>query len=294
MGCVVAVTLLAIVPPDTTFVAFVALVALVAVVADVADVADVAVAAFPLILIPQVPEAPVPVSDGISVPMSKPKLVRAVEAVVAPVPPLATASVPANVTAPVVGLEGVSPVVPPLKLDTIEPIVPQLVLVPSVVKYLPELLVCDGKKAFNAAFAVVCPVPPLAIGSVPVTPVVSGSPVALVNVPDEGVPSAPPLVTKAPEDPTFTARAVATLVPRPDTPVAIGRFVQLVSTPEVGVPSTAEVSVGLLNVGEVMWLTACTTSVPSDASTILAPLGTETPVCPLTFTVTARPPVVLL
>jgi hypothetical protein len=33
-------------------------------------------------------------------------------------------------------------------------------------------------------------VPPFAIGSVPVTPVVNGKPVALVRVPDDGVPRA--------------------------------------------------------------------------------------------------------
>lgn len=33
-------------------------------------------------------------------------------------------------------------------------------------------------------------VPPLAVGSMPVTPVVSGKPVAFVRVPDDGVPSA--------------------------------------------------------------------------------------------------------
>jgi hypothetical protein len=37
----------------------------------------------------------------------------------------------------------------------------------------------------------VVPVPPLAIGSVPVTPVDKGSPVKLVAVPLEGVPNAP-------------------------------------------------------------------------------------------------------
>ena len=63
-------------------------------------------------------------------------------------------------------------------------------LVPSVVKYLPELVACDGKRAFAAAVAVVCPVPPFATGRVPVTPVVNGSPVAFVKVPDAGVPSA--------------------------------------------------------------------------------------------------------
>ena len=33
-------------------------------------------------------------------------------------------------------------------------------------------------------------VPPLAVGNTPLTPVVKGSPVALVNVPDDGVPKA--------------------------------------------------------------------------------------------------------
>jgi len=43
----------------------------------------------------------------------------------------------------------------------------------------------------KAPFAgvVVKPVPPLAIGNVPVTPVERGNPVAFVNVPEAGVPS---------------------------------------------------------------------------------------------------------
>ena len=40
---------------------------------------------------------------------------------------------------------------------------------------------------------VVTPVPPLATGKVPVTPVVKGKPVRLVAVPDDGVPKAPPV-----------------------------------------------------------------------------------------------------
>ena len=39
---------------------------------------------------------------------------------------------------------------------------------------------------------VAVPVPPLATGSKPVTPVVKGRPVVLVKVPLDGVPSAPP------------------------------------------------------------------------------------------------------
>ena len=65
----------------------------------------------------------------------------------------------------------------------------QDVSVPSVVRYLPLFPVWLGAKALKAALAVVCPVPPLRIGKVPVTPVVRGKPVALVRVTDVGVPS---------------------------------------------------------------------------------------------------------
>jgi hypothetical protein len=68
--------------------------------------------------------------------------------------------------------------------------------------------------------------------------------VQFVNVPEEGVPKAPPLVTSAPEDPTLIAKAVATFVPKPLTPVEIGSPVQLVNVPEDGVPSTGVTSVG--------------------------------------------------
>ena len=59
-----------------------------------ADVAYVAVAALPLMLMPHVPLAPEPVTEGTSVPMAKPRFERAVAAVVAPVPPLVIANVP--------------------------------------------------------------------------------------------------------------------------------------------------------------------------------------------------------
>jgi hypothetical protein len=67
--------------------------------------------------------------------------------------------------------------------------------------------------------------------------------VQLVNVPELGVPSAPPLTTKAPALPTLTANAVATLVPNPLTPVEMGNPVQLVKVPEVGVPNAGVTSV---------------------------------------------------
>lgn len=40
-------------------------------------------------------------------------------------------------------------------------------------------------------------------------------PVRFVTVPELGVPNAPPLTTKAPEEPVLTAKAVATPVPKP-------------------------------------------------------------------------------
>ena len=40
---------------------------------------------------------------------------------------------------------------------------------------------------------VAVPLPPLATGKTPVTPVVNGRPVKLVAVPEEGVPKAPPV-----------------------------------------------------------------------------------------------------
>ena len=49
------------------------------------------------------------------------------------------------------------------------------------------------------------------------------STVQLLSVPEEGVPRAPPLTTKAPADPVLTPKAVVTPVPvvRPDTAVPV-------------------------------------------------------------------------
>jgi hypothetical protein len=134
---------------------------------------------------------------------------------------------------------------------------------------------------------VVTPVPPLATGSVPVTPVVRGRPVALVSVANEGTPmlgvvsTGEVANTRRPEPVSLViaaarladvgvARNVATLVPRPETPEAIGKPVQFVSVPEVGVPSR-----GVTSVGEV-------------ASALAPePVDVVTPVPPL---VTARVP----
>jgi hypothetical protein len=91
----------------------------------------------------------------------------------------------------------------------------------------------------------------LSTGSVPVTPVVNGKPVALVSVPEDGVPSAPPLTTTAPAEPTLVPSAVATFVPKPLTPVEIGRPLALVSVAAEGVPRF-----GVVNTGEVVKATS--------------------------------------
>ena len=118
----------------------------------------------------------------------------------------------------------------------------------------------------------VMPVPPLATGRVPVTPVVSGKPVVFVSVPLDGVPRAGVtnvgLVanTKEPVPVSSVTAAnkfalegvpkkVATPVPKdvmpvpplatgrvPVTPVVRGRPVALVSVADTGVPSAALIS----------------------------------------------------
>ena len=66
-------------------------------------------------------------------------------------------------------------------------------------------------------------------------PVEGMSPVQLVKVPELGVPNAPLKVIKAPAEPTFMAKAVATPVPNPVIP-EIGSPVALVKVNEAGVP----------------------------------------------------------
>jgi hypothetical protein len=100
---------------------------------------------------------------------------------------------------------------------------------------------------------VVTPVPPLATGSVPVTPVVIGRPVQLVNVPDVGVPkigdtkvgafanTTPPVPVEAvvdPVPPLATGRV-------PVTPVVNGNPVALVRTTADGMPNAGVVNTGL-------------------------------------------------
>ena len=91
------------------------------------------------------------------------------------------------------------------------------------------------------------PVPPLATGNVPVTPVVNGKPVALVNVTADGVPKLGVTITGELENrmlpvPVSSVTALARLTdegvaknvaipaPKPLTPVLIGKPVADVNT----------------------------------------------------------------
>jgi len=112
----------------------------------------------------------------------------------------------------------------------------------------------------------------------PDTPVDIGKPVALVNVPDVGVPRmgvtnvGEVAKTKEPVPVSFVtaaiklalvgvARKVATPVPRPDTPVPIGSPVAFVKVALVGVPR-----IGVTKVGEV-----AKTADPVPVSSVKAP-----------------------
>jgi len=93
-------------------------------------------------------------------------------------------------------------------------------------------------------------VPPLATGSVPVTPVVKGNPVALVNVTDVGVPKTG-VTSVGLVDNTLLPEPVEVVTPVPPlatgkvpvTPVVNGNPVALVNVTDVGVPKTGELRI---------------------------------------------------
>lgn len=116
--------------------------------------------------------------------------------------------------------------------------------------------------AVNAVTALVAPVPPFAIGKIPITPLVNGKPMALVNVPEAGMPNAgavkmgavkvlfvkvsvPAKVAKVPEAPgkvivvvPATAGAAKVAVPEvdPAKPTLVAE-----AAPKVGVTNVGEV-----------------------------------------------------
>ena len=117
-------------------------------------------------------------------------------AVVTPVPPLATGNVPVTLVVKFANVVEVVPV-PPFAIGKV-PVTPvvrgkpvQLVKVPE--EGVPRTGVVRvglvDKTTLPVPVEVVTPVPPLATGKVPVTPVVKGNPVQDDKVPDVGVPS---------------------------------------------------------------------------------------------------------
>ncbi len=144
----------------------------------------------------------------------------------------------------------------------------------------PEAVI--GERASNAAALVVAPVPPFAIGKVPVTPVVNGKPVALVKVNDVGVPkfgvvkigdvkvlfvkvSVPARVAEVAE-----AAGKVIAVPVPATAGA-----EIVAVPDVDPANATEVAeatpkVGVTNVGEV-----ANTKAPEPVSSLMTPANSE-------------------
>jgi len=178
----------------------------------------------------------VPVKVGLA---DRTTLVVPVDAVT-PVPPLATGNVP--VTPVVIG----------------KPV--QLVKTPA--EGVPMFGVVNAglvdKTLLPEPVLVVTPVPPLATGSVPVTPVVTGKPVQFVSTPADGVPMFG-VVNAGLVDKTLFPEPVEVVTPVPPlatgrvpvTPVVIGNPVQLVKTPADGVPMFGVVNVGVVNVGVV-------------------------------------------
>ena len=165
----------------------------------------------------------------------------------------------------------------------------------------------------------VIPVPPLAVGSVPVTPVVKGKPVADVKTKAVGVPSAG--VTKVGEvantnepEPVSSVTAAAKLaelgVPRkvatplpkdviPVPPFPTGRVpvtlvARLVNVVEVVPVPPEAIGSAEPRVKEVKYEAASTTFVPLLKTSVALPAGTEMPVPEVFLTVLAPVPVLLI
>ena len=143
-------------------------------------------------------------------------------------------------------------------------------------------MVIAPAKVFIAACAVVALVPPFAIGNVPVTPVVNGKPVALLNTADDGVPSAGvtnvglldktrfpvPVEVVAPEPPFATDKV-------PVTPVERGKPVAFVRVPEDGVPNAPPL----------------TTKAPAEPTAVPSAVTTPVPVVVVDGATPAPPPI---
>ena len=134
-----------------------------------------------------------------------------------------------------------------------------------------------GERASKAPALVVAPVPPLANGKVPVTPVVNGNPVAFVKVPEAGVPntgavkvglvkvlfvkvSVPAKVAKVPD-----AAGKVMAVPVPATAGA-----EMVAVPEVAPEKPILVAVATPKVGVTKVGLVAKTKAPVPVSSVTA------------------------
>ena len=126
------------------------------------------------------PPPPVPLAAAVMRPWASTVMLAAVY-----VP--AVTAVLANEIVPLVVI---GPPVKPVPVAT-EVTVPEPLAEAAIVWFGQVPVIVTLEPATKAGVAV--PVPPLATGKRPVTPVVSGRPVALVKVADDGVPKAPPV-----------------------------------------------------------------------------------------------------
>jgi hypothetical protein len=170
-----------------------------------------------------VPRAPPFTTNAPAVPTFVPKAVKTPVPVVVvegatPAPPPITIAFAANAAdvAQVVALlkYGIPPEVP----ATVNANVPEVVMGEPETLIIPPVNVCETLVTVPPLDVTVAQVPSprryVVEEGVPVALIPpTGRPVALVKVPDDGVPKAPPLTTKAPAEPVLTPRAVTTPVP---------------------------------------------------------------------------------
>ena len=192
-----------------------------------------------------------------------------------------------SIEVPEVEVTGVPSVIPPDGKDDAQ-------VVPLLVSTLPEVLGATNSgvevplpRITLLAVSVAAPVPPLATGRVPVTPVVSGRPVALVSTPEVGVPSRGvtsvglvestvlpvPVEVVTPVPPLTTGRAVPERVIAKVPVVVIGLPATL---KKVGTVAATLVTVPLVAEVGVAFVTAAPAPAPSVTTMTLVPVATVT------------------